>query len=65
MSPQPAQRLWDKRTLQSAAISVAVTSVLALSVCAFRGQLDTSAQPTSNSVSQSPTANPTDPCQKG
>jgi hypothetical protein len=61
----PPQRIWDKRTCTSAGLSIVAAVAITLSVSAFRGQLDTTPQPTSNSVSQSPTTGSTATCQKG
>lgn len=46
-------RLWDRRCLAQAALSITVGAAVALSVGAAKGELSGSAQPPANSVSQS------------
>jgi hypothetical protein len=51
----PPQRIWDRRTLGSCALSILLATGVTLSVCAAKGDLSTSVQPPAKSSVQSPT----------
>lgn len=57
----PAPRLWDRRTCAQAFLALAIASAITVSVCAFKGELNQSSQPASQSATQGHTTTCTAP----
>lgn len=54
-------KLWERKTYLSAAVSALLTTAVAVSVCAFKGETLDLGQPASRSVSESRAATLTAP----